>query len=59
MLPVEDRRPVPVRTILVTIGLVLTTLALIVVLQRLTHVITLLAVALFFAVALSPPVRFL
>jgi predicted PurR-regulated permease PerM len=59
MLPVEDRRPVPVRTILVTIGLVLLTLALIVVLQRLTHVITLLAVAVFFAVALSPPVNFL
>ena len=59
MLPAEDRRPVPVRTILVTIGLVLATLALIVVLQRLTHVITLLAVAMFFAVALSPPVSFL
>lgn len=59
MLPAEDRRPVPVRTILVTIGLVLLTLALIVVLQRLTHIITLLAVALFFAVALSPPVNFL
>lgn len=59
MLPAEDRRPVPVRTILVTIGLVLATLAGIVILQRLTHVITLLAVALFFAVALSPPVNFL
>jgi predicted PurR-regulated permease PerM len=59
MLPAEDRRPVPVRTILVTIGLVLLTLALIVILQRLTHVITLLAVAVFFAVALSPPVNFL
>jgi predicted PurR-regulated permease PerM len=59
MLPAEDRRPVPVRTILVTIGLVLATLALIVVLQRLTHVITLLLVAVFFAVALSPPVSFL
>jgi predicted PurR-regulated permease PerM len=59
MLPAQDRRPVPVRTIVTTIGLVLATLAGIVVLQRLTHVIALLLVAAFFAVILSPPVAFL
>jgi predicted PurR-regulated permease PerM len=59
MLPTQDRRPVPVRTIAVTIGMVLATVVGIVVLQRLTHILTLLAVALFFAVALSPPVNFL
>ena len=59
MLPTQDRRPVPVRTIAVTIGMVLATLVGIVVLQRLTHILALLAVALFFAVALSPPVNFL
>jgi predicted PurR-regulated permease PerM len=59
MLPTQDRRPVPVRTILVTIGLVLATVAGIVVLRQLTHILTLLAIALFFAVALSPPVNFL
>ena len=59
MLPTQDRKPVPVRTIAATIGMVLATLVGIVVLQRLTHILTLLAVALFFAVALSPPVNFL
>ena len=53
------RRPVPVRTILATIGLVLATLVAIVVVQRLAHTIGLLVVAGFFAIVLTPPVDFL
>jgi predicted PurR-regulated permease PerM len=55
----RERRPVPVRTILATIGLVLATLVVIVMLQRLTHIIGLLVVAAFFAVVLTPAVDFL
>jgi predicted PurR-regulated permease PerM len=50
------REPVPVRTILVTIGLVLTTVALILVLREIRQVLTWIVVALFFAVALYPVV---
>jgi predicted PurR-regulated permease PerM len=53
------RRPVPVRTILATIGLVLATIVAIVIVQKLAQVIGLLIVALFFAIVLTPPVDFL
>jgi predicted PurR-regulated permease PerM len=53
------RRPVPVRTIAATIGMVLATLLALVIVQRLAHIIGLLIVAGFFAVILSPPVDFL
>jgi predicted PurR-regulated permease PerM len=59
MLPLQDRQPVPVRTILVTIGLVLATGMTLYMLVQLSHIITLLLVAGFFAVVLSPPVNFL
>ncbi|HEX2849737.1 MAG TPA: AI-2E family transporter [Acidimicrobiales bacterium] len=52
-------RPVPVRAILATIALVLLTLAGILVVRKLTHVIGLILVAAFFAVVLTPPVDFL
>ncbi len=55
----SERRPVPVRTILATIALVLATLLGLVILQRLTHIIGLLIVAGFFAVVLTPAVDFL
>ena len=54
-----DRRPVPVRTILATIGLVLATLVAIRMVQLLTNVIGLLVVAGFFAVVLTPAVDYL
>lgn len=53
-----DRRPVPVRTILVTIGLVLATLLLLVVLQKLSHILGLLVIAGFLAIILTPTVDF-
>ncbi|HVM07514.1 MAG TPA: AI-2E family transporter [Acidimicrobiales bacterium] len=53
------RRPVPVRTILATIGLVLATIVAIAIVQKLANVIGLLVVALFFAILLTPPVDFL
>jgi predicted PurR-regulated permease PerM len=59
MLPSQDRRPVPVRTILATIGLVLLTVVGLYVLIEIRHILVLLAVAAFFAVALSPPVNWL
>jgi predicted PurR-regulated permease PerM len=59
MLPSQDRQPVPVRTILVTIGLVLATGLTLYMAVQLSHIITLLLVAGFFAVVLSPPVSFL
>jgi predicted PurR-regulated permease PerM len=59
MLPSQDRQPVPVRTILVTIGLVLATGLILYMAVQLSHIITLLLVAGFFAVVLSPPVSFL
>ena len=59
MLPTSDRRPVPVRSILAAIGLVLATVATIYLLFRLGHILTLIAIAGFFAVVLSPAVNFL
>ena len=59
MLPTTDRRPVPVRSILAAIGLVLATVAIIYLLFRLGHILTLVAIAGFFAVVLSPAVDFL
>lgn len=53
------RRPVPVRTILAAIALVLATLFAIVLLQKLAHIIGLLVIAGFFAVLLTPAVDFL
>ena len=53
------RRPVPVRTILAAIGMVLATLVLLVLVQRLARIIGLLVVAGFFAVVLTPAVDFL
>jgi predicted PurR-regulated permease PerM len=55
----RDRRPVPVRTILATIGLVLATVILLRGLQRLSHILGLLVVAGFFAIVLTPAVDFL
>ncbi len=52
-------RPVPVRTILATIGLVLATLVALLLIHRLAHIIGLLVVAGFFAVVLTPAVDFL
>jgi predicted PurR-regulated permease PerM len=54
-----NRRQVPVRTILATIGLVLATLILLRGLQRLSHILGLLVVAGFFAIVLTPAVDFL
>ena len=55
----DERRPVPVRTILATIGLVLATLVAIRLVQLLTNVIGLLVVAGFFAIVLTPAVDYL
>ena len=52
-----EERPVPVKTILVAIGLVLACLAGIYLLFLLSHILTLLAIAAFFAVVLTPPVE--
>lgn len=52
----SEPRPVPVRTILVTIGLVLATLAAIKLVLLLAHLETLLVVSAFFATVLTPPV---
>ena len=51
-----DRRPVPVRTILTTIGLVLATALLIYVVLQIRQVLTWIVVGAFFAVALYPVV---
>ena len=53
------RPPVPVRTILATIGLVLLTLVGILLVQRLSHVLGLLVIAGFFTIILTPPVDWL
>jgi predicted PurR-regulated permease PerM len=58
MLPSQDRQPVPVRTILVTIGLVLTTIVTIYLLMRVGRIVAWIVVAAFFAVILSPAVSF-
>lgn len=54
-----ERAPVPVRTILAAIGLVLATLIAIRMVQLLTNVIGLLVVAGFFAIVLTPSVDYL
>jgi len=54
-----ERRPVPVRTILATIGLVLATVVALFILRKLTHIIGLLVIAGFFAILLTPVVDFL
>jgi predicted PurR-regulated permease PerM len=59
MLPAQDRRPVPVRTIMVTIALVLATGIGIWMTLHLAKILAYILVALFFAVILSPPVNFL
>ena len=53
------RPPVPVRTIMATIGLVLLTLVGILLVQRLSHVLGLLVIAGFFTIILTPPVDWL
>jgi predicted PurR-regulated permease PerM len=55
---VADQRPVPVRTILVTIGLVVATAVGLYLAVLLAHIWTLLGVALFFAILFTPPVDF-
>jgi len=54
----DERRPVPVRTILVTIGLVLATVLSLYLVVKLAHIEALLIVAAFFAVVFTPPVDF-
>ncbi|HEV3402364.1 MAG TPA: AI-2E family transporter, partial [Acidimicrobiales bacterium] len=54
-----ETRPVPVRTILATIGLVLATVISIYLLTLLARIVALLVVAAFFAVVLNQPVSFL
>jgi predicted PurR-regulated permease PerM len=54
----DDRRPVPVRTILVTIALVLATVLTLYLIVKLAHIEALLIVAAFFAVVFTPPVNF-
>ena len=53
-----DERPVPVKTILVTIGLVVATGVALYLAVKLSHIWTLLVVALFFAILFTPPVDF-
>ncbi len=50
----QDERPVPVRTILVTIGLVLATVAVLYLVRLLARIEMLLVISLFFAVVLTP-----
>ncbi len=52
----SDERPVPVKTILVTIGLVIASLGALWLFIALIHIWTLMVVALFFAVLFTPPV---
>jgi predicted PurR-regulated permease PerM len=59
MVPQMERQPVPVRTILATIGLVLLTLVGMLLVQRLSHVLGLLVIAGFFTIILTPPVDWL
>lgn len=58
-MPTPEARPVPVRTILATIGLVLATLVGVYLVVVLAHTLTLLIVAAFFAVVLNHPVELL
>jgi predicted PurR-regulated permease PerM len=55
----SDRRPVPVRTILATIGLVLATVVLIELVLAVHKILTWLVVAAFFAIILNPAVALL
>ena len=55
----EQDHPVPVRTILVTIGLVLATVVAIYLIRLLAHIESLLLISAFFAVVLTPAVDFL
>jgi predicted PurR-regulated permease PerM len=55
---VHDDRPVPIKTILVSIGLVLASLLTLYVAYLLSHILALLVVAAFFAIVLTPPVDF-
>ena len=50
----QDQRPVPVKTILVTIGLVLATAAVLYLVRLLARIEMLLVISLFFAVVLTP-----
>ena len=52
----DERQPVPVRTILVTIGLVVATYVLLRAIVLLAHIETLLIIAAFFAIVLTPAV---
>jgi predicted PurR-regulated permease PerM len=54
----EERRPVPVRTIIVTIALVLATFLSLYLIVKLAHIEALLIVSAFFAVVLTPAVNF-
>jgi predicted PurR-regulated permease PerM len=54
----DERAPVPVRTILVTIALVLATLLGLYLVAKLAHIEALLIIAAFFAVVFTPPVNF-
>src|SRR3954470_4303441 len=53
-----DERPVPVKTILVTIGLVAASVVALWLIVALAHIWTLMVVALFFAILFTPPVDF-
>ncbi len=55
----EQDHPVPVRTILVTIGLVLATIVVIYLVRLLAHIESLLLISAFFAVVVTPAVDFL
>ena len=57
-IPFQDRRPVPVRTILATIGLLLATALLLYIVVTARQVLTWIIVGAFFAVALYPLVGF-
>ncbi len=54
----DERRPVPIRTIIVTIALVLATVLSLYLIVVLAHIEALLIVAVFFAVVFTPPVNF-
>ena len=53
-----DDRPVPIKTILVTIGLVVASFVVLYLIVALVHIWTLMIVALFFAILFTPPVDF-
>jgi len=58
MLPSQDRRPVPVRTILAAIGMVLATVVGLYLLTEVGRILAWILIAAFFAVVLSPAVSF-